>query len=105
MLRESHSASMWLAYGYSKTSPAHLNRLRQTAEEHVMDWVSGQRGLYEPPPRVACSKVLDQDRVEVEVALPPSGKSYPWRERMARFLYVLSQDRIEPLAPLAPAAP
>ena len=102
MLREAYMASMWLAYGYTNSSPENLDSLRQTAEEQVLDWVSGQRGLYEPAPRVACSKVLDQDRVEVEVALPPSAKQYPLVERIARFLFVLSQHRIEPLAPAAP---
>lgn len=104
MLRESYMASMWLAYGQMGSNPEHLNRLRETAEAHVMAWVAGQENSAGSTARVACSKVLDKDRVEVEVALPPSSTTYPWRERVARFLYVLSQDRIEPLPPLPSAA-
>lgn len=109
MLRESYMASMWLAHSYGNTSPARYDRLRQTAEDHVMAWVVDHEpaGLQAGPgtmPRVACSKVLDADRAQVDVSIPAPTPAVPWRELMARFLYVESSEHIERLPPLSPAA-
>ncbi len=94
MLRESYMASMWLAHGYVNSSPAHLDRLRRQAEETVLTWVSD----HEPTPvpaQIACTKVLDSDRVEVDVSIV---------DRIRRFLYTLSENRIDRLPPLNAAA-
>lgn len=105
MLRESYAASMWLAYGYVNSSPAKLDRLRRTAEDHVMAWVADHEPATGVAPRVAGSKVLDADRVQVDVEMPGPAAAVPWRDLIARFLYVGSEDRIERLSPLSAAAP
>ena len=88
MLRESYFASMWLAHGYVNTSPARLDRLKHLAEEHVMAWVADHEPANGTAPRVECTKVLDLDHVEVDVAI---------LARIQRFLYTLSENRIESL--------
>ena len=90
MLRESYMASMWLAHGYMNSSPVKLDRLRQTAEDHVMAWVADHEPATGAAAQVACSKVLDADRVEVDVTLPLS-------QRILRYLYTLSENRIDPM--------
>lgn len=90
MLRESYFASMWLAHGYVNNSPSRLERARREAEDQVMAWVADHEPASGVAPQIACSKVLDSDRVEVDVA---------WPERIRRFLCTLSARRIERLAP------
>ena len=99
MLRESYMASMALARAYVATSQARLQHLQQVAEEKVREQMSlegaGSRSA-DADPSIS-SRVLDSDRVEVDVVIPPERRGTGLTGAFRRFLYIASTAEVRPL--------